>query len=902
MVPQHLLGVLCVLLPLLLSGVAWAGEPGLVAHYTFEEGSGDLLRDHSGNDNHGQIQGARWVRNGAGWALEFDGVDDHVDCGAGPSLDLRDALTLEAWIYAEPIYSVWMQVPIVGKEYGSYAISQWVGQVCSYAKEGWGLSELAPRRWVHVAESWDGEHLRFFMDGRLAALVKAQRPLPEGGTFWMAGARPVAEGEAPSYDRRFKGRIASVKVYNRALTHEEILSGLRSTNITGSVIPSLVPLPGHGQILVEVDAARLGLPLDNIRVDVRVYVDQIPNPPALLTGSVKEFDELGRAVLKLDGSDLKRGDYLIYAFAHDAAGKTVGVPGTVSLSWPGASQFPTGPTGAEKLNNLVTELLRIPGPDSSAAGRTFVNPRLGWVYIANRGSEEMELVAEGAAEVANVTLAQDYGDAYETMRYLPQGKYTITVPVAQDLIVRAVPWTIYDCVPAIPHVAEFGPYGEEFHERYVLPHTNTFVLTTSADEPFVKDWTAQGRMMLPNLGAHLAAEEGQSEVDAAYEAYITQPGLTHPLCGGNVVDEFNVGKPCSIWAQAADRALSEPRFQGRVFHAFDYALFDMVSYDNPEDGGIEACYALLETLEKHDSGLIWECYVKHCRTELEAWRHINHKMVGEALAANDAYPRLVDNLIVSFHGGYVTAGPPWLTATLPTVDTRTYLDMQFHTLATHPGFQNLFGLLVYRSNYADEETIRWAARLFRHYGIEGRTEMLGKDPYLLTHVQNPDFEYQDRGWELAPAAPGGISFDVVRGFSGLQGRYGRVSEGNTVLVTTRSDQRPNVFSQEIKGLEPGRLYSLRLFSADHQDTSKEEEHAVTIKLANATLVPSKCFTHLGGSRDKTKWLNYHYRVFRAEGQTATLAISDWANEGQPGGPIGQELMYNYIKVQPYWSE
>jgi hypothetical protein len=27
-----------------------------------------------------------------------------------------------------------------------------------------------------------------------------------------------------------------------------------------------------------------------------------------------------------------------------------------------------------------------------------------------------------------------------------------------------------------------------------------------------------------------------------------------------------------------------------------------------------------------------------------------------------------------------------------------------------------------------------------------------------------------------------------------------------------------------------------------------------------------------------------------------------ASNTEPGGPIGQQLMYNFIKVQPYWQE
>jgi len=898
MVNSSFVVIYLVFLCLLVSGVTFATQNGLVAHYTFEEGSGDVLRDHSGHNNHGQIHGAKWVRNGSGWALHFDGVDDCVNCGAGPTLDLRDAFTLEAWVYAEPIYCVWLAVPILGN--GNYAIGQQVSEIFVPA----GYAGLLPfRKWVHLAVTYDGRVQRVYVDGVLRNVARRDGPLPPGGKFWIADARQAEGWEPPDYAKRFKGKVAEVRLYNRGLTHEEVLAELRATNITGSVIASPVPLPGRGQILVEVDAARLGQPLDNLTVDVSVCPTHPYNAPVLIADSVKQFNDLGRTLVVLNAPELERGEYIIRTIARDVGGKRIGVPGTERLSWPGASQFPRGPQSTKKLNNLVTELLRVPGSDSSGADYTFVNPRLGWVYIANRGLAEVELVAEGAREVMNVTLSQDYGDAYETMRYLPEGKYTITVPVVQDLIVRAVAETVYDYTPSTPHIAEFGPYAGEFEERYVYPHTSTFVLVGDPDAPYVAKWKAKGRRFLGNVAVSVYKNphEGQSKVDAAYEALTSGYGFTHSHGDGCVLDEFSASdEGCAIWAQAIDKALSEPRFQGKSTHTYDYALFDLVH--GMRGGYTEADgRELLRILNKHGSAVLWECYVKDRRTELEAWLNMNDKLVGEPVAGEKCFPGLIDNVIVVFYG-YVTGGPPWMTTTLPNVNVKTYLDMQFQMVATHPVYGNVHGLGVYRSSYADEETVRWVARLFRHYGIEGHTEMLSKDPYLLTHIQNPDFEQHGQGWSLKPADEESIRFDIIPGFGTRQGRYNRVSAGDTVIVTTRSDQGPNVFSQEIKGLEPGRLYSLRLFSADHQDMSKKEKHAVMIKLDNATLVPDKCFTHLGRTRDKKGWLNYHYRVFRAEGQTATLSISDWQSEEEPGGPIGQELMFNYIKVQPYWSE
>jgi len=51
---------------------------GLVGAWKFDEGSGTIAYDSSGNNNHGTIYGATWVDGKFGKALQFDGVDDYV--------------------------------------------------------------------------------------------------------------------------------------------------------------------------------------------------------------------------------------------------------------------------------------------------------------------------------------------------------------------------------------------------------------------------------------------------------------------------------------------------------------------------------------------------------------------------------------------------------------------------------------------------------------------------------------------------------------------------------------------------------------------------------------------------------------------------------------------------------
>lgn len=72
---------------------------GLVGAYAFDAGSGTVAADASRNGNAGAIYGATWTARGRfGRAMRFDGAGELVRVPASESLNLRDAMTLSAWI------------------------------------------------------------------------------------------------------------------------------------------------------------------------------------------------------------------------------------------------------------------------------------------------------------------------------------------------------------------------------------------------------------------------------------------------------------------------------------------------------------------------------------------------------------------------------------------------------------------------------------------------------------------------------------------------------------------------------------------------------------------------------------------------------------------------------------
>ena len=213
--------------------------------------------------------------------------------------------------------------------------------------------------------------------------------------------------------------------------------------------------------------------------------------------------------------------------------------------------------------------------------------------------------------------------------------------------------------------------------------------------------------------------------------------------------------------------------------------------------------------------------------------------------------------------------------------------------------------------------MRFVGKLYRHYGIEGRTDMLTRDPLFLTHIQNADFERGTEGWTLHPVEENSIRPGSFPRYGRIEGRYmglGRPADpehiGDTFLVMKRSEKSPNTFSQTIRNLKPGRLYSMKMFSCDYNDLvnprkkTREEAAEFTgrVILEGVDVDPAKSFMEMYASNPEPPipvWITYHWKVFRAKSATAKLIVSDWKDDKQPEGPFDLEQTFNFLELQPY---
>jgi hypothetical protein len=212
--------------------VSTAPPLGLVAAYSFDQGSGSSLPDLSGNGNNGTIANASWSTGGKyGSALSFNGTNAIVNVPDSSSLDLTSGMTLEAWVNPSALGNAWRTVlmkeqsgNLVYDLYanGSGATKVPVGEVYVGGERTVAApSALTVNTWTHLAVTYDGSVLALYRNGTQVATL-----LQSGPILTSTGALRI--GGNTIWPEWFAGLIDEVRVYNRALTQTQIQADMNT--------------------------------------------------------------------------------------------------------------------------------------------------------------------------------------------------------------------------------------------------------------------------------------------------------------------------------------------------------------------------------------------------------------------------------------------------------------------------------------------------------------------------------------------------------------------------------------------------------------------------------------------------------------------------------------------------
>jgi|AntAceMinimDraft_17_1070374.scaffolds.fasta_scaffold04002_2 hypothetical protein len=205
---------------------------GVVATWHMDEpywnGTNDEVEDSSGNDNHGTAKnGATTTSDGKiDRAGIFDGDNDYIDCGDDNRLKTNN-FTVSAWIYHSTSTgsgdavignSKWwdahFQEGYVMKFSGSDTLFYYV--LGSSAGQTYTYTSIPINTWTHVAMSYDGEEFKAYKNGSLLNSLTATYTIPTNN---LLIGKDTLLYENNYY---FNGRIDEVKLFDRALSDEEI--------------------------------------------------------------------------------------------------------------------------------------------------------------------------------------------------------------------------------------------------------------------------------------------------------------------------------------------------------------------------------------------------------------------------------------------------------------------------------------------------------------------------------------------------------------------------------------------------------------------------------------------------------------------------------------------------------
>ncbi len=197
-------------------------QSGLVAAWSFNEGTGTEADDRSSNSHVATLQGAGWSPGKYGSGVAFDGIDDYVSVADAEALDLTSALTVLAWVY--PDVSNDPRTLLRKEASGGLAYSLSLtsdskvrlqinigGTVSSVT----GSTVVLDEEWTHVGGTYDGSQIKVWVNGSV------------DGTASLSGSvvttdQPLHIGSDAVSQQWFGGKIDEVRLYSAALNATQI--------------------------------------------------------------------------------------------------------------------------------------------------------------------------------------------------------------------------------------------------------------------------------------------------------------------------------------------------------------------------------------------------------------------------------------------------------------------------------------------------------------------------------------------------------------------------------------------------------------------------------------------------------------------------------------------------------
>lgn len=188
---------------------------------------------------------------GMGKSASFNGTNSSITMPYSESTNPEQAITLSAWIYPTAA----QKGQIISKN-GPYRLTFHsfrrveFGLYAGGSGDAYFANTILPLdQWTHVAATYDGAKMAVYINGVEDTTLALSRTPPrtgaKTGTIVKLGSEVVIGSGISGLEQYFKGNIDDVRIYNYALSAEEIrnLVGLPNTSPVPTPIPTVTPTP-----------------------------------------------------------------------------------------------------------------------------------------------------------------------------------------------------------------------------------------------------------------------------------------------------------------------------------------------------------------------------------------------------------------------------------------------------------------------------------------------------------------------------------------------------------------------------------------------------------------------------------------------------------------------------------
>jgi len=224
---------------------------GLVLDIGFNTDDGTLARDNSGNGIHAIVNGATWQAQGSlGGAMLFDGTDDYLEIPDNPLLDVTD-FTISLWIKRTETEGLFERaimkklitgVPDNYNHFGMWIENDYgqdneivldVANGNTFSRQCTGLF-IDDTEWHHIVYTFknDTRQWECYKDGVKATGYHTVSGAPNAGPL-ILGAHVNMFGQ---WAGLFDGAFDQFRLYNRALTQDEVMQLFTETSGGGEVM------------------------------------------------------------------------------------------------------------------------------------------------------------------------------------------------------------------------------------------------------------------------------------------------------------------------------------------------------------------------------------------------------------------------------------------------------------------------------------------------------------------------------------------------------------------------------------------------------------------------------------------------------------------------------------------